>query len=111
MLYSVIFKGLKDDDIQTIGKRFNPPVLAKIGACLDARETREAISSLAAINNEALFIDLDAVDDAALIDALARVQGSAAGDPDHRLRPGQVSGGSRFGATRRSGHLRPGYTG
>ena len=70
MLYSVIFKGLKDNDIQTIGKRFNPPVLAKIGACLDARETREAINSLAAINNEALFIDLDAVDDAALIDAL-----------------------------------------
>jgi hypothetical protein len=70
MLYSVIFKSLKDDDMQTITKRFNPPVLAKIGACLDARETREAINSLAAINNEALFIDLDAVDDAALIDTL-----------------------------------------
>jgi len=70
VLYSVIFKGLTDEDIQTIGKRINPPVLAKIGARLDAQETREAINSLTAINNEALVIDLDAVDDAALIDTL-----------------------------------------
>jgi hypothetical protein len=70
MLYSVIFKGLTGDDLQTIGKRINPPVLAKIGAMLDAQETREAINSLTAINNEALVIDLDTVDDAALIDTL-----------------------------------------
>jgi hypothetical protein len=70
MLYSVIFKGLTSEDIQTIGKRINPPVLAKIGARLDAQETREAIGSLKAINNEALVIDLDAVDNAALIDTL-----------------------------------------
>jgi dihydroorotate dehydrogenase len=61
VLYSVIFKSLTGDDLQTIGKRINPPVLAKIGARLDAQETREAINSLTAINNEALVIDLDAV--------------------------------------------------
>jgi hypothetical protein len=70
MLYSVIFNGLTGDDLQAIGKRINPPVLAKIGARLDAQETRDAINSLTAINNEVLVIDLDAVDDAALIDAL-----------------------------------------
>ena len=70
MLYSIIFKGLTGDDLQAIGKRIDPPVLAKIGAKLDAQETREAINSLTAINNEALVIDLDAVDDAALIDTL-----------------------------------------
>jgi hypothetical protein len=36
----------------------------------DAQETRDVINSLTAINNEALVIDLDAVDDAALIDTL-----------------------------------------
>ena len=69
MLYSVIFKSLTDED-KTIGKRINPPALAKIGARLDAQETREAINSLTAISNEALVIDLDAVDDATLIDTL-----------------------------------------
>jgi hypothetical protein len=70
MLYGVIFKGLTDKDIQTIGKRFNPPVLAKIGACLDARETREAINSLAKVNIETLIIDMDSVDEALLIEAM-----------------------------------------
>jgi cellulose biosynthesis protein BcsQ len=70
MFYSVIFKGLTDADIQTIGKRFNPPVLAKIGAKLDSQETREAINSLTAINNEVLLIDLDSVDESMLIDSL-----------------------------------------
>jgi hypothetical protein len=70
MLYSVIFEKLTNDNLQTIGKRFNAPVLAKIGARLDAQETREVINSLTAINNEALVIDLDTVDDAALIDTL-----------------------------------------
>jgi MinD-like ATPase involved in chromosome partitioning or flagellar assembly len=70
MIYSIIFAGLSDEDMQTIGKIFNPPVSAKIGAKLDAQETREAVNSLTAINNEALIIDLDAVDAQALFDAL-----------------------------------------
>jgi hypothetical protein len=70
MFYSVIFKGLTDADIQTIGKRFNPPVLAKIGAKLDSQETRDVFNSLTAINNEVLVIDLDAADEGALIDSL-----------------------------------------
>jgi hypothetical protein len=43
---------------------------------LNAQETREAINSLTAINNEALVIDLDTVDDAALIDTLHAYRGS-----------------------------------
>ncbi len=70
MLYSVIFKGLKDEDIQTIGKKFDSPVLAKIGASLDSQETREAVNSLTAINNEVLIVDLDAVDENMLIDSM-----------------------------------------
>jgi hypothetical protein len=70
MLYSVIFKGLTSEDVQTIGKRFNPPILTKIGASLDAQETRAVINSLTAVNNEILVIDLDSVDESALIDSL-----------------------------------------
>jgi len=70
MLYSVIFKGLTDEDIQTIGKRINPPILAKIGARLDAQETREAINSLAKVHIETLIIDMDSVDEALLIEAM-----------------------------------------
>jgi hypothetical protein len=70
MLYSVIFKGLTDEDIQAIGQRINPPVLAKIGARLDAQETREAINSLAKVHIETLIIDMDSVDEALLIEAM-----------------------------------------
>jgi hypothetical protein len=70
LLYSVIFEKLTNDDLQTIGKRFNAPLLTKIGTRLDAQETREVINSLTAINNEVLVIDLDTVDAAALIDTL-----------------------------------------
>jgi|GEM_PF-468923 hypothetical protein len=70
MLYSVIFKDLTDSDIQTIGKRFNPPLKAIVGARLNAQETRDAINSLTAVNNEALILDLDAVDENVLIDSM-----------------------------------------
>jgi hypothetical protein len=70
LLYSVIFEKLTNDDLQTIGKRFNAPLLTKIGTRLDAQETREVINSLTAVNNEVLVIDLDTVDAAALIDTL-----------------------------------------
>jgi dihydroorotate dehydrogenase len=70
MLYSVIFNGLTGDDLQAIGKRINPPVLAKIGARLDAQETRDAINSLAKIRIETLIIDMDSVDESLLIEAM-----------------------------------------
>ncbi len=70
MLYSVIFKGLNDEDMQTIKTRFSAPILAKTGVRLDAQETRKTINSLTAVNNEALVVDLDAVDDSALIDSM-----------------------------------------
>jgi hypothetical protein len=37
---------------------------------LNAQETRDAINSLTAVNNEALILDLDAVDENVLIDSM-----------------------------------------
>jgi hypothetical protein len=91
MLYAVICNELEDQTVQNISKRLNPPAYGQYER-LDAQETRQAFIGLAGLAVENVFIDLDAVDEVALVDALDsyRVQ-----RPETRIiiyAPGRVPG-------------------